>query len=235
MQFGPFPALDFVLSCQLRSCLHFRLLVLPLILFNIFSFSALCLSPFSVHSTGVFFFNSVSQLWDPGFPPWHAVNPHSSSITSAMSPSLSPAPPPLLPLTARILQEGRLLPDYAKAPGGENSPGWALSLQSGFSARGLTEKVLDHKLDGDAAILLLRPSFDLDPDALAVMLVLTWTSIKNSGLSQAAWTTGPVAIQLWSVFLCLCLASLNCSIFFSAINWFDWEIVFLVFFMSVPL
>lgn len=92
MQFGPF--------CCTRLCSVLSALLLPSLqaacsaadYLNIFCVSAFCLSPSSVHSTGVFFFNSVSQLWDPGSPPWHAVNPHSPSIISVMSPSLSPAP-----------------------------------------------------------------------------------------------------------------------------------------------
>lgn len=155
-------------------------------------FRVFCPPPSGVHSAG-FFFNSVSQLWNPASPPWRAVHPHSPTVVSLVSPSLS------CPLTARILQAGRLLPDHAKAPGGENSPGWALPLQYGFSAWGLTEKVLDYKLDGDAAILLLRPFFVLDPHALAVMLV--WRGPKSRTLAlvklhgqQAQWPN-----QLWIV------------------------------------
>lgn len=62
-------------------------------------------------------------------------------------------------LLAWLLQASHLLQNNAKTPGSENSQGWALSVQSGVSARGATEKVLDHKLDRDAALLLLRPLF----------------------------------------------------------------------------
>lgn len=72
-----------------------------------------------------------------------------------MSPPLSLSLSPL----AWILQASHVLPDNAKAPGGENSQGWTLSVQSGISAWGTTEKVLDHQLDRDAALLLLRLYF----------------------------------------------------------------------------
>lgn len=92
MQSGPFAALDFVLPCQLFSCLHFRLLVLPLI-FHIFCISAFCCPPLGVHSAG--FFSSVSQLWNPGSPSWHAVNiPQSSPYCIHLSPAPFLCPPP---------------------------------------------------------------------------------------------------------------------------------------------
>lgn len=129
--------------------------------------------------------------------------PLSSLSRLHLSPAPFPFPPP--PPTARILQEGRLLPDNAKAPGGENSQGWALSVQSGFSVRGLTEKVLDHKLDGDAAISLLRPfSFGTLMHSLS-----RWFDVdlkKTSGLGQDSRTTGPVhgsAVDSVSFFLFL--------------------------------
>lgn len=162
----------------------------------------LLLSPFKCPQRWVF--NSSSQLWNPDSPPWQAIA-SAPSFISLTSPSLSrpfPIPPPP---TARILQEGRLLPDNAKAPGGENSQGWALSVQSGFSVRGLTEKVLDHKLDGDAAILLLRPfSFGTLMHSLS-----RWFDVdlkKTSGLGQDSRTTGPVhgsAVDSVSFFLFL--------------------------------
>lgn len=95
----------------------------------------------------------------------------------------------LLSLSAWILQEGRLLPDNAKAPGGENSQGWALSVQSGFSAWGATEKVLDYKLDGDAALLLLRP-FIFGP----------WSTRYHAGLTRAEQRTLglPSLMDNWS-------------------------------------
>lgn len=69
MQSGPFAALDLVPFCPLCSCLHFRLPVLPLI----FTSSATLpfVFPLQVSAAPGFllFFNSVSQLWNPGSPP----------------------------------------------------------------------------------------------------------------------------------------------------------------------
>ncbi|CAJ1080795.1 Hypothetical predicted protein [Xyrichtys novacula] len=72
---------------------------------------------------------------------------------------------------AWILQASHLLPDNAKAPRGENLQGRALPVQSGIAAWGATEKVLDHQLDRDAALLLLRPSL--------------WTVNCHAGLTRA--------------------------------------------------
>lgn len=113
---------------------------------------------------------------------------------------------------AWILQASHLLSDNAKAPGGENSQGWALSVQSGISAWGATEKVLDHQLDRDAALLLLRP--------------LLWTmsrlpsrpfdtgQTENIGLGRAAWTNCGLCIHL--IFIFFTSEDFN---FFSAIYW----------------
>lgn len=95
---------------------------------------------------------------------------------------------------AWILQASHLLSDNAKAPGGENLQGRALSVQSRISAWGATEKVLDHQLDRDAALLLLRtvlwtmshsPSWRFDTG-----------QTENIGLGCAVWTNCESCIHL---------------------------------------
>lgn len=98
---------------------------------------------------------------------------------------------------AWILQESHLLPDNAKAPGGEDSQGWALSVQSGISAWGATEKVLDHKLDRDAALLLLMPLFWTLNHSPSHWFDTGQTT--NIGLVRATWTLVQCMDRLWIV------------------------------------
>lgn len=84
------------------------------------------------------------------------INPSSPVVAPILCSSFMP--PIYLP-PAWILQASRLLPDDAEAPGGKNWQGRAAAVQPGTWAWGAREKVLDHNLDRDDALRLLRPLF----------------------------------------------------------------------------
>lgn len=194
MRFGSFAALDFVLSCRLCSCLHFRLLVLRW--FSYLPRLCLLLSPFKCPQRWVF--NSASQLWNPDSPPWQAINPSAPSFISLPPPSHSP-PRPQLGFFRRAVYY-RIMP---KHQGVKIRRAERYQFNLGFQPEDSRKKYWITNWT-EMQQYYYWGLFPLGPWCTRCHAGLTWTLQRPLGLVKTHGQQAQCTDQLWIVFLFFC-------------------------------